>query len=750
MVFLIMKPRILSSVLFPNQSSAPFFNFNSHPPSLLLRYFCSNQTENNDGVEEQEQDEKPKSKARSKSKRAKTMAKLINFKPWSNGLLSSFTTTLSKTTVLQTLRLIWDPSKALLFFKWAQEMGFPHNDQSYFLMLEILGRPRNLNVARNFLFSIEKRSNGGVKLEDKFFNSLIRSYGEAGLFKESMKLFQIMKSVGVSRSVVTFNSILLILLRRGRTTMAKEVYDEMLGTYGVTPDVYTYNTLIRGFCKNSMVDEGFRFFKEMTSVDCNPDVVTYNTLVDGLCRAGKVDIAHNLVKGMSKKCEDLNPNVVTYTTLIRGYCMKQEVDEALAILEEMTGRGLKPNIITYNTLLKGLCEAKKLDKMKDVLEEMIGESGFSPDTCTFNTLIHAHSCAGNLAEALKVFENMKELQVPADSASYSVLIRCLCQKGEYDTAERLFDELFEKEILLNNFGSKPLAASYSPIFQYLCEHGKANKAERVLRQLMRRGTQDALSYKAVIMGHCKEGAYENGYELLVWMLRRDFLPDIEIYNSLIDGFLQKDKPLLAKETLEKMIKSSYLPKTSTWHSILARLLEKGCVHESAWFIVTMLEKDIRQNINLSTKSLQLLFGRGLQERAFEILELLYKNGYRVEIEQVVQFLCKKEKILEACKMLLFSLENHQNADIDLCNTVILDLCKLNKVTEAFKLYYELVEKNLHQQLICLNELIAALESGGRLEEAEFISKRMSSLENFGRPAPNYSSVKSRHSELLRS
>ncbi|XP_061343369.1 pentatricopeptide repeat-containing protein At1g02060, chloroplastic [Gastrolobium bilobum] len=736
----------LSSHVSANRCFIPIFNFNSHLPSAFHRCFCSDHIENHKGVEELPQNEKPRS--RNTSKTAKTMANLINFKPWSNGLLSSFATTLSKTTVLQTLRRIKDPSKAFHFFKWAQEMGFPHNAQSYFIMLEILGRERNLNVARNFLFSIEKRSNGAVKLDDRFFNSLIRSYGEAGLFRESMKLFQTMKSIGVSPSVVTFNSILSILLRRGRTNMVKGVYDEMLSTYGVTPDTYTYNILIRGFCKNSMVDIGFQFFKEMTSFNCNPDVVTYNTLVDGLCRAGKVRTAHNLVNGMSKKCKDLNPNIVTYTTLVRGYCMKHEVDEALVILEEMTCRGLKPNVITYNTLIKGLCEAHKLDKTKDILEQMIGDGRFIPDTCTFNTLIHSHCCAGNLDEALKVFENMKKFQVSADSASYSVLIRSLCKRGDYDKAEMLFDELFEKEILLSNFGCKPLAASYSPIFQYLCEHGKTKKGERVFRHLMKRGTQDPLSYKTMIMGHCKEGAYENGYELLILMLRRDYLPDVEIYDYLIDGFLRKDKPLLAKETLEKMLKSSYLPKTSTWHSLLARLLEKGCVHESACVIVMMLEKNIRQNINLSTESLQLLFGRGLQDRAFEIIELLYKNGYCVKIENVVQFLCTRGKLSEACKMLLFSLENHQKVDIDLCDAVILGLCKINKVSEAFSLCYELVEKGLHQELICLNDLITALEAGGRIEEATFISKRMPTLDNIGRSVLNYSSKKSRPHKVI--
>ncbi|PQP99770.1 pentatricopeptide repeat-containing protein [Prunus yedoensis var. nudiflora] len=475
-------------------------------------------------------------------------------------------------------------------------MGFSHNDQSYFLMLEILGRARNLNAARNLLFSIEKKSNGAVKLEDRFFNSLIRNYGRAGLFQESIKLFTTMKSLGVSPSVVSFNSLLSILLKKGRTNMAKNVYDEMLSMYGVTPDTYTFNILIRGFCMNSMVDEGYRFFKDMSGFRCDPDVITYNTLVDGLCRAGKVEIAHNVVKGMSKRSGDLTPNVVTYTTLIRGYCAKQEIDKALCILEEMTTRGLKPNGFTYNTLIKGLCEAQKLDKIKEILEGTMIGGEFTPDTCTFNTLMHSHCNAGNLDEALKVFAKMSELKVPPDSATYSVLIRSLCQRGDYPRAEELFDELSEKEILLRDDGCKPLVASYNPIFGYLSSNGKTQKAEEVFRQLMRRGTQDPLSYKTLIMGNCKEGTYEAGYELLVWMLRRDFVPDEEIYVSLIDGLLQKGKPLLAQQTLEKMLKSSHLPQTSTFHSLLAELLKQHCARESASFVTLMLEKKIRQNI----------------------------------------------------------------------------------------------------------------------------------------------------------
>ncbi|GMJ03233.1 hypothetical protein like AT1G02060 [Hibiscus trionum] len=106
------------------------------------------------------------------------MARAINSTPWSSELESSISSPsphLSKTTVLQTHRLIKNSSKALQFFNWFQNMGFPHDAQSFFLMIEILGRGRNLSAARNLLLSFEKRSNGSVKLEDKLFNNLIRS-----------------------------------------------------------------------------------------------------------------------------------------------------------------------------------------------------------------------------------------------------------------------------------------------------------------------------------------------------------------------------------------------------------------------------------------------------------------------------------------------------------------------------------------------------------------------------------------------
>ncbi|GAB2276272.1 hypothetical protein Dimus_011003 [Dionaea muscipula] len=691
-------------------------------------------------------DDNGRPRTSNKTKKARRLAQLINqSQPFSDELpnsLSSHSSALSKTSFLQTLRLIKTPSKAFQFFNWVRSTGFPVDNQAYFLMLERLGRARWLNAARNLLFSIPKHCKGSLTIDDdRLFNSLIRSYGQAGLFNESLKVFAAMKSMGVSPSVVTFNSLIFVVLSRGRTGVARQLFDEMLKTYGVTPDVFTFNILIRGFCMNSMVDDGFRFFNEMRRCRCEPDLVTYNTLVDGLCRAGKVEIAGNLVKGMYRKSLGFGPNVVTYTTLINGYCAKRDIAKALDALEEMINQGLEPNKITCNILIQGLCEARRFDKIKELFDGAIGHGELAPDTCTFNTLMTAHCNAGKLEEAISLFKKLSDFQVEPDSASYSILIRGLCEKGDFEKAEELFDELAEKEIVLCDKGSVPLSASYNPMFEHLCASGKTKKAEKVFRQLMKRGTQDPPSFRTLIMGHCREGTFIAGHRLLVLMLRRDFVPDYGTFRSLVDGLLLKGDPLLACRTLGMMLRSSHTPETSIFHSVLAELTRMGHACESAALLMEMMERKIRQNINLSTQTLVLLFKNGMRNKARRILSLLYDSGYFVRMEDLIHYHIDSKKLFDAHEALLFCLEMHGKADIHICDAVITGLCDARMISEAFHLYYELVEKGV-KQLNSVGRLEFCLLSEGKLKEAEFVSKRMANRGVFG---PNCSVNMKQHS-----
>merc|ERR1719421_2321968 len=62
---------------------------------------------------------------------------------------------------------------------------------------------------------------------------------------------------------------------------ADELFRDMLAS-GVTPDVITYSTLVKGYCQAGDIDQGFQVLKDMVKNGVHePDEILYNSLLDG-------------------------------------------------------------------------------------------------------------------------------------------------------------------------------------------------------------------------------------------------------------------------------------------------------------------------------------------------------------------------------------------------------------------------------------------------------------------------------------
>ena len=58
----------------------------------------------------------------------------------------------------------------------------------------------------------------------------------------------------------------------------------MIVERGCSLDVFSYNILMNGYCKNKRIDEAMHLFHKMSNKGVTIDVVTYNTLIGGFCR----------------------------------------------------------------------------------------------------------------------------------------------------------------------------------------------------------------------------------------------------------------------------------------------------------------------------------------------------------------------------------------------------------------------------------------------------------------------------------
>ncbi|KAF3435368.1 hypothetical protein FNV43_RR22457 [Rhamnella rubrinervis] len=116
------------------------------------------------------------------------------------------------------------------------------------------------------------------------FDLVVKSYSHLNLIDKSLNIVNLAKVRGFMPGVLSYNAILDAIIRsKGSVKFAEEVFSEMVKN-GVSPNVFTYNILIRGFFAAGNLDRGLYFFGEMERTGCLPNVVTYNTLIDAYCK----------------------------------------------------------------------------------------------------------------------------------------------------------------------------------------------------------------------------------------------------------------------------------------------------------------------------------------------------------------------------------------------------------------------------------------------------------------------------------
>ncbi|KAL0463152.1 UNVERIFIED_CONTAM: Pentatricopeptide repeat-containing protein [Sesamum latifolium] len=154
------------------------------------------------------------------------------------------------------------------------------------------------------------------------------------------------------------------------------------------PNVYAYNTVVDGLCKDKMADDALHLFSRMIERGISPNVVTYSSfrayvlLVDGkmsrtcsmkwsitrylqMCglliywwmRCARKEWWKTLrifLEVMMQR--NIYPEIITYDTLIDGYCLRGQMGKAKGVLYSIADRGLTPCIISYNSLINGYCK----------------------------------------------------------------------------------------------------------------------------------------------------------------------------------------------------------------------------------------------------------------------------------------------------------------------------------------------------------------------------------------------------------
>lgn len=142
---------------------------------------------------------------------------------------------------------------------------------------------------------------------------------------------------------------------------------------GYTPNVITYNLVIRGLSHTGKMNRAMEFLERMKLDGCEPNVQTYNVLIRYWFEEGEIEKGLELFETMGKKAGCL-PNLDTYNVVISAMFVRKQSEDMLVagkMIMEMVERGHLIRKFMFNRVLNGLLLtgnqgfAKELLRMQD-------------------------------------------------------------------------------------------------------------------------------------------------------------------------------------------------------------------------------------------------------------------------------------------------------------------------------------------------------------------------------------------------
>ncbi|XP_059277864.1 putative pentatricopeptide repeat-containing protein At1g53330 [Lycium ferocissimum] len=230
--------------------------------------------------------------------------------------------------------------------------------------------------------------------------TVITFYGRSHLSEKALLMFKEIPSFRCYRSIKSVNTLLNALLNCKEYIKIGEMLKNF-EKYG-TPDVCTFNILMKMCCNRGDLRNARQVFDEMCKRGITPNVVTFGTLINGLCANGELNEAFRMKRVMERDFKLKGTNAFVYVALIKGLC---KVDDLLGYIDEMEGKGCKPDVISCNVIIRGLCDDGKLREASELLDDM-PRRRCKPDVVSYRIYLDGLCKAMKFKEAAVILHEM--------------------------------------------------------------------------------------------------------------------------------------------------------------------------------------------------------------------------------------------------------------------------------------------------------------------------------------------------------
>lgn len=352
------------------------------------------------------------------------------------------------------------------------------------------------------------------------------------------------------------------------------------------------------------------------------------------------------------------PNCHMYNSLIRGYCNGEEPDKAILLYKEMILSGTLPNEFTFPFVLKA-CAIRAAYKDGILIHAMVIKLGYQSQVFVQNGLINVYVGTGEIYEARKVFDGMREKSL----ISWNSMISGYSKMGYCQEAFLMFRRMRERGIGPDGFTFVSLLTASSQ--EHNLEFGRYLHFYIVINGL----TVDVRVQNALLDMYAKGGDLHAAQRVFDQMVDRTVVS----WTSLLSAYAKHGFLGLANSIFSQMPEKNVI----SWNAMISSYLQGGCLLDACNLFFKMLSSGVEPD----------------ETTLVSILSACAQLGDLVLGDKILDYISSNHRVKHT---------------ITLHNAVIDMYSKCGSIGKAFELFLEMPEKNV----VSWNIMIGALALHG--------------------------------------
>ncbi|KAK1283019.1 Pentatricopeptide repeat-containing protein [Acorus calamus] len=341
------------------------------------------------------------------------------------------------------------------------------------------------------------------------------------------------------------------------------------------PDNYTFPFILKACARISDVSLGSQFHAKVLKFGFESDAFARNSLISLHASCGDIAVAEALFDGGSARWD-----AVARSAMIAGYAGRGELAVARALFDETPAAAR--DLVSWNVMITGYAKRGDMECARRLFDEAPER-----DVVSWNALVSGYVSRGSHCEALALFEEMRAAGETADEVTMTSLLSACADSGALDAGRRIHNALLE---------------------------------------VARSAGLSVIAGNAVIDMYAKCGSIDRAVGVFWGMRERDVFS----WNSVIGGLAVNGRAEEALRLFDEMRKARVRPDEITFLGVLAACSHGGRVEEGRFYFNLMKsEYGIEPNVKHCGCMVDTLGRAGLLEEAFELIGLMGVDRYPI-------------------------------------------------------------------------------------------------------------------------